>query len=349
MQTQSILMSFSKILIDWYNLNKRNLPWRNTSNPYFIWLSEIILQQTRVNQGLPYFENFISTFPTVTDLANASEDEVLKLWQGLGYYSRARNLHATAKFINTNLKGIFPNQYKELIKLKGIGPYTAAAIASFAYKEPIAVVDGNVFRVISRYFGIFDDISTAKTRNLFQNLTNDLIPKTEPDLFNQAIMDFGALQCTPKNPVCTSCIFQESCYAFRNNKTSELPVKLSKTKVTNRYLNFIIYKDLQNFTKIEQRTEKGIWQNLYQFPLIETSKTNSLEEIKKEIKAKHTQISKLNGEEIIHKLSHQKLHINFWEVQINEILDCNKVTVEELDNFAFPIVLWNFIKSHYEF
>ncbi|WP_177763240.1 A/G-specific adenine glycosylase [Flavobacterium sp. I3-2] len=341
-------MSFSKNLIDWYLNNKRDLPWRNTTNPYHIWLSEIILQQTRVNQGLPYFNAFVLKFPTVNDLADATEDDVLKLWQGLGYYSRARNLHATAKFINANLNGIFPKQYKELIKLKGIGPYTAAAIASFAYKEQVAVVDGNVFRVISRYFGIYDDISTAKTRTVFQDLSNDLITEVAPDLYNQAIMDFGAIQCTPKNPVCLNCIFQESCYAFRNKKTDELPIKLSKTKVSNRFFNFLIYKDKSDYTRIEQRTEKDIWQNLYQFPLIETSENTTLEVMKSLIYDSYTTVSKINTTEIIHKLSHQKLHINYWEIEVEEILNENKILVEDLNTFAFPIVLSNFIKMHYE-
>ena len=341
-------MSFSTILIDWYLENKRELPWRNTTNPYHIWLSEIILQQTRVNQGLPYFESFTSNFPSINDLANATEDEVLKLWQGLGYYSRARNLHATAKFISANLNGIFPKQYDEIIKLKGIGPYTAAAIASFAYKEQVAVVDGNVFRVISRYFGIFDDVSTSKTRNVFQDLANELICKSNPDLFNQAIMDFGATQCTPKNPDCLNCVFQENCFAFRNQKTTELPVKLGKTKVSNRYFNFIIYKDKSDFTIIEQRVEKGIWQNLFQFPLIETSESVDLKNIKSLINESFQNITKLNQTEIIHKLSHQKLHINFWELEVDEISNENKISIEDLNTFAFPIVLSNFIKSHYE-
>ena len=341
-------MSFSTILIDWYLENKRELPWRNTTNPYHIWLSEIILQQTRVNQGLPYFESFTSNFPSINDLANATEDEVLKLWQGLGYYSRARNLHATAKFISANLNGIFPKQYDEIIKLKGIGPYTAAAIASFAYKEQVAVVDGNVFRVISRYFGIFDDVSTSKTRNVFQDLANELICKSNPDLFNQAIMDFGATQCTPKNPDCLNCVFQENCFAFRNQKTTELPVKLGKTKVSNRYFNFIIYKDKSDFTIIEQRVEKGIWQNLFQFPLIETPESIDLKNIKSLINESFQNITKLNQTEIIHKLSHQKLHINFWELEVDEISNENKISIEDLNTFAFPIVLSNFIKSHYE-
>lgn len=348
MHTQSNLMIFSKTLIHWYLKNKRELPWRNTNNPYHIWLSEIILQQTRVAQGLPYFEAFTTHFPTVNDLANASENQVLKLWQGLGYYSRARNLHATAKFINANLNGNFPKQYIDLINLKGIGPYTAAAIASFAYKEAVAVVDGNVFRVLSRYFGIFDDISTAKTRKIFQTLANELIPNDEPDLFNQAIMDFGATQCTPKKPDCLNCVFQESCFAFRNHKVNELPVKLGKTKVKNRFFNFLIYKDNYEHTKIEQRTEKGIWQNLYQFPLIETDKTTEEQELKLLFTSENKSIKKLNNAEIIHKLSHQKLHISFWEIEIDEISEENKVSIKELDKFAFPIVLWNFIKTHYE-
>lgn len=348
MQTHLNLMSFSRILIDWYTKNKRELPWRNTTNPYHIWLSEIILQQTRVNQGLPYYESFTSKFQTVNDLANASEDEVLKLWQGLGYYSRARNLHTTAKFINANLNGIFPKQYDEIIKLKGIGPYTAAAIASFAYKEPVAVVDGNVFRVISRYFGIFDDISTTKTRTVFQNLANELICKNDPDLFNQAIMDFGATQCTPKNPDCLNCIFEENCFAFRNKKTNELPIKLGKTKVSSRYFNFVIYKDRHDFTVIEKRLEKGIWQNLFQFPLIETATSIDIENMKAQINESYKKLIKLNQTEIIHKLSHQKLHINFWEIEVDEISYENKVSIEDLNTFAFPIVLQNFIKSHYE-
>lgn len=341
-------MTFSETLIHWYNNNKRELPWRNTNNPYHIWLSEIILQQTRVNQGLPYYEAFTSSFPTINDLANASEDQILKLWQGLGYYSRARNLHTTAKFINANLNGIFPKQYNELINLKGIGPYTAAAIASFAYKEAVAVVDGNVFRVLSRYFGIEEDISLGKTRKTFQFLANDLISKKDPDLFNQAIMDFGATQCTPKKPDCAQCIFQESCFAFRNHRVDEFPIKLGKTKVTNKYFNFLIFRDSNNFTRIEQRTEKGIWQNLFQFPMIETTKTVDNSEIIAMIETSYTKLQKINDMEIIHKLSHQKLHINFWEIQVDEISKENRISIEDLDKFAFPIVLWNFLKLHYE-
>ncbi len=236
-------MDFSNTLINWYLQNKRELPWRNTKNPYYIWLSEIILQQTRVAQGLPYYLNFITTFPTVKALANTSEEEVLKLWQGLGYYSRARNLHATAKHISAELNGIFPNNYADLLKLKGVGEYTAAAIASFSYNEDIAVVDGNVFRVLSRFFGVESDISDNKTRKEFQSLANSILPKGKASDFNQAIMEFGAIQCVPKSPNCSDCIFNTNCYALQKNKVGELPVKTKKIKIKNRFLNYIIVKD----------------------------------------------------------------------------------------------------------
>jgi A/G-specific adenine glycosylase len=203
-------MDFSKLLTDWYLQNKRDLPWRNTSNPYLIWLSEIMLQQTRVAQGMPYFLSFTSSFPTIFDLANANEEQVLKLWQGLGYYSRARNLHQTAQCIANELGGVFPDNYKDLLQLKGVGEYTAAAIASFAYNEVVPVVDGNVFRVLSRYFDIETDIASASAKKEFSALANELIPKDNPALFNQAIMEFGALQCVPKSPNCSECIFNKS-------------------------------------------------------------------------------------------------------------------------------------------
>jgi A/G-specific adenine glycosylase len=263
-------MEFSNSLINWYLQNKRDLPWRNTVNPYPIWLSEIMLQQTRVAQGLPYFMAFMEAFPTVFDLANAEEEQVLKLWQGLGYYSRARNLHATAKYIATELKGDFPPNYDQLLQLKGVGEYTAAAIASFAYNEPVAVVDGNVFRVLSRYFNVDSDISDGKTKKEFQNLAQQLLPKNNAALFNQAIMEFGALQCVPKNPNCENCIFSSSCAALQHKKVNTLPVKSKKTKVTNKYFNYLILKDVQGNFVVQKREGKGIWENLYEFPLIET-------------------------------------------------------------------------------
>src|SRR6478736_1262977 len=272
-------MIFSNILIKWYLQNKRDLPWRKTTDPYPIWLSEIMLQQTRVAQGMPYFLSFTTAFPTVFDLANASEEQVLKLWQGLGYYSRARNLHKTAQIVAFEMNGIFPDNYNDLLKLKGIGEYTAAAIASFSYNECVPVVDGNVFRVLSRYFDLETDIAQASAKKEFAALAFELMPKDNPAQFNQAIMEFGALQCVPKNPNCAECVFNDSCLALQKKKVNQLPVKLKKTKVRNRYFNYIIGIDEKENTIIQKRTAKGIWHNLYEFPLIETEQVEDFENI----------------------------------------------------------------------
>ena len=223
-------MIFSKTLIRWYSKNKRILPWRETKNPYYIWLSEIILQQTQVKQGLPYYESFVTSYPTVFDLANAEESDVLKLWQGLGYYSRARNLHASAKHIAYDLNGVFPDTYKDLLKLRGVGDYTASAIASICFNEATAVVDGNVYRALSRYFGIDTPINSSKGQKEFKALAQELIDIKKPADFNQAIMEFGAIQCKPKNPECSACSFRNSCVAFGNNRVSDLPVKIKSAK-----------------------------------------------------------------------------------------------------------------------
>ncbi len=339
-------MDFSNVLIKWYLQNKRDLPWRNTQDPYPIWLSEIMLQQTRVVQGMPYFYAFTTTFPTVLDLANASEEEVLKLWQGLGYYSRARNLHKTAQIIAFEKNGIFPNNFKDLLKLKGIGDYTAAAIASFAYNEAVPVVDGNVFRVLSRYFDIEDDIAIAANKKIFADLAFELMPKNNPAQFNQAIMEFGALQCVPKSPNCTICVFNESCAALQKKKVGLLPVKTKKIKVRDRFLNYLIYIDEKNHTKIQKRTEKGIWQNLFEFPLIETETEVDLDFIANELKAENQiiSLSEINSEQIIHKLTHQKLHVRFWKVAVKGNLE-NGINFENLKTFPFPIVIFNFIEK----
>lgn len=341
-------MEFSKALISWYLQNKRDLPWRNTKNPYYIWLSEIILQQTRVAQGLPYYLKFTETFPTVQTLANADEEQVLKLWQGLGYYSRARNLHETAKNISQNKNGKFPDNYLELKKLKGVGDYTAAAIASFSYQENVAVVDGNVYRVLARYFGLDHDISQPKTKKIFQELADNLLPKGKASEFNQAIMEFGALQCIPKNPDCETCIFNNSCFALQHKKVDQLPVKLKKIKVTNRYLNFVVVKDISGNFTLEKRSENDIWKNLHQFPLIESSTKDSLEKIIQNIKTKYKveNIKLFNEKEIIHKLSHQKLHIHFFEITLETNIE-NSITFSELLTKPFPIVIHNFIEANY--
>jgi len=343
-------MDFSNILIKWYLQNKRDLPWRKTTNPYLIWLSEIMLQQTRVAQGMPYFFSFSEEFPTVFDLANADEEQVLKLWQGLGYYSRARNLHKTAQYVANELNGIFPLSYTELLKLKGVGEYTAAAIASFSYNEPVPVVDGNVFRVLSRYFDIESDITLPATKKEFTELARQLMPKDNPAIFNQAIMEFGALQCVPKSTNCPVCVFANSCAALQKKKVDVLPVKSKKIKVTNRFFNYLILEDALGNTLIHKRTAKGIWHNLYEFPLLETEEIVDFDFVSKTVQNDiFTNYTILGIEDcshatVIHKLSHQHLHIQFWKVKIKEIIE-NGVDAVSLEAFPFPIVIYNFIKK----
>ncbi|MFV5694545.1 A/G-specific adenine glycosylase [Flavobacterium sp. LB3P122] len=343
-------MIFSNVLIQWYLRNKRDLPWRNTTNPYPIWLSEIMLQQTRVAQGMPYFLSFTEAFPTVFDLAKADEEQVLKLWQGLGYYSRARNLHKTAQHVAEELGGVFPSTYKDLLQLKGIGEYTAAAIASFSYNEVIPVVDGNVFRVLSRYFDIQTDIAAASAKKEFAALAFELMPKDNPAIFNQAIMEFGALQCVPKSPNCGICVFNESCAALQKNKVDQLPVKSKKLKVRNRFFNYLVVNDQNENTIIQKRTDKGIWHNLYEFPLIETEKVEDFDFITQRIQKEFftnndiVSIMECNEKSIVHKLSHQHLHIKFWKVNIKGTIE-NGIDVVSLRTFPFPIVIHNFIEK----
>jgi len=343
-------MNFSNILIKWYLQNKRDLPWRKTADPYHIWLSEIMLQQTRVAQGTPYFFAFTQEFPTVFDLANASEEQVLKLWQGLGYYSRARNLHKTSQYVANELNGVFPASFKDLLQLKGVGEYTAAAIASFSYNEAVPVVDGNVFRVLSRYFDVESDISLPATKKEFTELAYELMPKDNPAIFNQAIMEFGALQCVPKSPDCSICVFNESCAALQKKKVSVLPVKSKKLKVTNRFFNYLILEDVLGNTLIQKRTDKGIWHNLYEFPLVETTEIVDFDVVSKAVRndifPSYTILSVEECSEttVVHKLSHQHLHIQFWKVKIAEIIE-NGLNASELKTFPFPIVIYNFIEK----
>ena len=343
-------MNFSKVLLKWYLQNKRDLPWRNTTNPYAIWLSEIMLQQTRVAQGMPYFLKFTAAFPTVFDLANAQEEAVLKLWQGLGYYSRARNLHKTAQFVAFELNGEFPNTYTELLKLKGIGTYTAAAIASFSYNEAVPVVDGNVFRVLSRYFDIETDISSSEAKKEFAALAKELLPTGKANIFNQAIMEFGALQCVPKKPDCSNCVLNLGCLALQKKKVGQLPVKLKKLKVSKRYFNYLVFSDENNKTIIQKRTDKGIWHNLYEFPLIETNIPELDAVVIKLIKEKSevlnaiTGITLVNFEQIVHKLSHQHLNIKFWKIKVKGTIP-NGIDCNYAKTFPFPIVIYNFIEK----
>ena len=346
------LMNFTKSLTDWYSINKREMPWRNTKNPYNIWLSEIILQQTQVKQGLPYYEVFVAKFPTVHDLASASEETVLKHWQGLGYYSRARNLHATAKHISKDLKGDFPTTYEELLKLKGIGDYTASAIASICFNESRAVVDGNVYRVLSRFFGIHTPINSTLGIKEFKALAQSLIDTDNPGDYNQAIMEFGAIQCKPNNPDCSVCPLNNNCYALKNNLISKLPVKLKKAKVKKRYFNYLVFISEQNETILQKRTEKGIWQNLFEFPLIESDSLISENELQKHPKLIEIvtndvfEIKKFNNQEIVHKLSHQHLHTTFWIISI-ENLNGASVPISELFTYPVPVLISNFIEAYF--
>jgi A/G-specific adenine glycosylase len=335
----------------WYNIYKRELPWRKTTNPYFIWLSEIILQQTRVTQGSKYFLNFKSQFPTVNRLALATEDEVLKLWQGLGYYSRARNLHSTAKIIVNDFNGQFPADYKQLLKLKGVGNYTAAAIASIAFNLPHPAVDGNIYRVLARYFGIKTPIDTNSGKKEFYKIANDLISHKNPGMHNQALMEFGALQCVPKSPDCKLCPVAQTCFANKNNVVNALPVKSKKAKQRKRYFYFY-YIENGNYLFLEKRTGKDIWQNLYQFPLIETKKELSDVEI---LKNGFTKISDLKGNiksisaKRKHILTHQIIYARVIHIEIknkdfksDEFIRVNK---KDIHKFAVPRLVEQFFKD----
>ena len=337
-------MDFKKELINWYSINKRNLPWRDTKNPYYIWLSEIILQQTQVNQGLPYYNAFINQYPSVFDLANASEEAVLKLWQGLGYYSRARNLHAAAKHIAFNLDGEFPNTYSDLLKLKGVGDYTASAIASICRDEPCAVLDGNVYRVLSRYYGIDTPINTSKGNKEFKKLAQSLIPESGIGDYNQAIMEFGAKQCKPKSPNCAVCPLNNSCKALQSHQVDNLPVKLKKLKVRKRYINFLVFISNDKKTILEKREGNGIWQGLFQFPFLETEKSYNEEEIITLLKFNYSDFTLYNSKDIVHKLSHQHLHSKFWIINVDE-LDNKGINFSEIRNYPVPILISNFIES----
>jgi len=310
---------FSVKVAEWYSQNKRNLPWRETKDPYRIWLSEVILQQTRVSQGLPYYNKFIEAFPSVLDLANAPEQKVLRLWQGLGYYTRARNLHKCAKEVIRNYNGIFPNKFEALKKLPGIGDYTAAAIASLSFKEQVAVVDGNVFRVLARTFGIETPINSPEGKRVFAELANTLIPASTPDQHNQAVMEFGALFCTPKNPLCDTCIFATRCVANQNSLQHILPVKLRLKKARKRYFYYFVFQKGQSFL-MKKRSEKDIWHGLYDFHLVERKRPYNPEkllvedsEIKKMTRGKRTvEVSGVYK----HVLSHQHIYSRFIQVKL---------------------------------
>ncbi|MBC8593957.1 A/G-specific adenine glycosylase [Oscillospiraceae bacterium N12] len=343
--------NFSKILIDWYSEHKRELPWRESTDPYIIWISEIILQQTRVVQGYDYFMRFINRFPDVKTLAEAEEDEVMKYWQGLGYYSRARNLHTAARSMN----GAFPKTYPEVLALKGVGEYTAAAICSFAYDMPYAVVDGNVYRVLSRYLGIETPIDSTEGKKLFSVLAGEMMDKSRPAVYNQAIMDFGALQCTPQTPVCLFCPLADSCIALSKGLVMKLPVKQHKTKTTNRYLNYV-YAHTNTYTFINKRTGDDIWKNLFELPLIETVESVTEEEFlalpdfTKLFASGETPVVHSVCRDVKHVLSHRVLYANFYEVNLPEdtlsFSSFQKVRTEELGQYAVPRLIHAFLEKY---
>lgn len=326
----------------WYNKNKRALPWRNTSDPYKIWLSEIILQQTRVKQGTAYYLRFIETYPSVYELAQASEDEILKLWQGLGYYSRARNLHKTAKIIVGDFHGHFPSTHKEIIGLKGIGNYTAAAIASIAFNLPYPTVDGNIYRFFSRYFGIETAIDTTEGKKEFQKLAEELINKKDPGYHNQALMEFGALQCTPKGPKCQQCPLLKSCYAANNKTQDSLPVKQGKTKQTSRFFYYYLLEDKSSIY-IQKRTGDDIWKNLYQLPLKESTReipeTDLLAIHPPYLKAGSVTNFKSISKVRKHVLSHQIIWAKVirLEIQDNTHISEGLIRVNKKDIFKFAV------------
>ncbi len=343
--------SFSNKLLEWYNPAKRNLPWKATHDAYKIWLSEIILQQTRVEQGTPYYLAFIKKYPTVQQLAAANLDDVLKLWEGLGYYSRARNLHAAAQQVVTNFNGKFPTTYEEILQLKGIGKYTAAAIASFAYDLPYAVVDGNVYRVLARIFNIETPIDTNDGKKKFELLAQQLIDPQKPSDYNQAIMDFGAIVCKPQNPLCTGCPFSSECKALELNKVSLLPRKSKKlVKSDRRFHYFVLYNRTSIF--IKQRTEKDIWKGLFEFPVEESSNwTESKSLIWKMI----TPHSTSNTPILSYKqtLSHQNIYAYFHEIKLAKMPKWEesylKIDKKDIFNYAFPKIIHSYLQDRFNF
>ncbi|MEM7298776.1 MAG: A/G-specific adenine glycosylase, partial [Bacteroidota bacterium] len=343
---------FTRALMDWYDPGDRPLPWKHIDDPYLIWLSEIILQQTRAEQGLPYFNKFASQYPSVSDLANAPEDEVMKMWEGLGYYSRARNLHAAAKFVHGELAGEFPKTYDEILQLKGVGPYTAAAISSFAFNLPHAVVDGNVYRVLARYFDYEEASDTTTGKKYFANLAQRLLDQQQPGRYNQAIMDFGATICTPKVAKCKSCPLAEHCQALQHDTVYERPLKLKKLKRRTRYFNYLVVYN-PAFRIIEKRVGKDIWQNLYQFPLIESSSpVEKWEDLQED--ASWPEWLPGPGQELSlrrkvgprkQELTHQRIIAQFWELEYpgEKALEVPEnfqlVKPENCLKFAFPKII----------
>jgi len=346
----ALQMNFTHILNHWYSLNKRPLPWRNNTQAYRIWLSEVILQQTRVEQGLPYFERFVEEFPTVFDLASASEDAVLKLWQGLGYYSRAKNLHHTAKVVAFEMDGVFPKNFEQLKKLKGVGDYTAAAIASICYKEVVPVVDGNVFRFLSRVFGIETPIDSVAGKKLFHAQALSLISKNDPGTFNQAMMEFGATVCTPQLPRCNNCVFSEQCVALQLSKVSYLPLKSNKTQVKPLYINYAFIKTPKGYY-LKKRPDTGIWANMFEFPALAAENPASEEELANFFKTLNLNPESYQSRSlpVKHLLTHRRIEAHFHTFEISDYVASEElILVEEpdgLSKYALPKLIVEFVEK----
>lgn len=342
-------MTFSRNILKWYARHRRDLPWRETRDPYKIWLSEIILQQTRVAQGIPYYLAFLKAFPTVGDLAAAPERKVLKLWQGLGYYSRAGNLHATAKMIVAHHGEKFPDTYQGLLSLKGVGDYTASAIGSICFDLPLAVVDGNVYRVLSRYFGLDLPIDRGPGIRAFRELAREVMDVGNSRDYNQGIMEFGALQCVPKSPNCGQCPLAGGCMAHKNGLVAKLPVKLGGKGSRDRHFNYLVLLDPKGRTLMEERKGPGIWRNLYQFPLVESRKELHSGQLEEQLLGEPglppmESLSLYNERPIVHKLSHQQLYAKFWVGRTPEELELGSPW-EELDQFPVPVLIADFIRT----
>lgn len=347
---------FSNTLLGWYKDNKRDLPWRSTKDPYKIWLSEIILQQTRVIQGLPYFLRFEENYPTVKDLASAPEDQVLKDWEGLGYYSRARNMKKAAVKVMEEFSGEFPSSYDKLLCLPGIGEYTAAAVSSFSINQKKAVLDGNVYRFIARYMGIDVPINTPKSKKIFIDILDDLIDPLFPGEFNQAIMEFGALQCKPQNPVCASCPFSQECVAFKENLIDKLPVKIKAKKPVARYFNYFILTK-EDSILIRRRGDEDIWAGLYEFPCLETSEEKTVEdsvwlqEIREHWGIDETIEIQESAKTYKNVLSHQIIHARFYFLDFFtennwDITNLFYVSSKDFVTLAKPKVINLFLNDH---
>jgi A/G-specific adenine glycosylase len=350
-------MNFSIKLLYWYNKNKRDLPWRNTKDPYLIWISEIILQQTRVNQGYQYYLRFIEKFPDIKTLANAKEEDVLLLWQGLGYYSRARNIHHAARQIMQDFNGIFPVDYHNIIKLKGIGSYSASAIASFAFKQPYPVIDGNVLRVISRIFGIFTPVDSNNGKKEVEIILNNLIDKDNPDIFNQAIMELGALVCNPQNPKCEDCPLQSLCVSFENKNMNAFPVKTKKVNQRNRFFYYMVVHYInkeEHLIYLKKRTKNDIWKNMYDFPLFESDHESDInddlfQEIKKILKSDNY-IVKGISKKYIHQLTHQRIFASFISIETTTDLlhtkDFIAIPFHEINKYPIPKLIDNYLMDN---